>query len=139
MAMVRLLLALRYHVERVRDLSKVIALPHDVISSEDKKRYYGRSPYTIIRVELGEVYPSDSSQDNVYTRAAQTFTQWRLQGILQQEEQVLAAGSAQAILLLNATPLRRICAAAQADHRMPSKSTYLYPKLVTGLVMNPLW
>lgn len=45
----------------------------------------------------------------------------------------------QAALLLNSTPLRQVCEVAQADDRMPQKSTYIYPKLITGLVMNPLW
>jgi len=47
--------------------------------------------------------------------------------------------TAQAAILLNATPLRQVCDVARADERMPQKSTYLYPKLITGLVMNPLW
>jgi uncharacterized protein (DUF1015 family) len=45
----------------------------------------------------------------------------------------------QAALLLNATRVRQICDVALADDRMPQKSTYFYPKLITGLVMNPLW
>jgi uncharacterized protein (DUF1015 family) len=53
--------------------------------------------------------------------------------------QSLQAGNAQAIILLNGIPLRQVSAVAQADDRMPPKSTYLYPKLATGLVMNPLW
>lgn len=48
-------------------------------------------------------------------------------------------GEAQAALILNATRVRQICDVAIADDRMPQKSTYFYPKLVTGLVMNPLW
>ena len=28
---------------------------------------------------------------------------------------------------------------ARAGGRMPQKSTYFYPKLITGLVVNPLW
>ncbi len=48
-------------------------------------------------------------------------------------------GTAQAALLLNSTPLRQVRDVATADERMPQKSTYLYPKLITGLVMNPLW
>lgn len=49
------------------------------------------------------------------------------------------AGEAQAALLLNPTRVRQICEVAEADDRMPQKSTYFYPKLITGLVMNPLW
>ena len=49
------------------------------------------------------------------------------------------AGAAQAAIVLNATRVRQICDVAEADDRMPQKSTYFYPKLITGLVMNPLW
>ena len=48
-------------------------------------------------------------------------------------------GEAEASLILNATRVRQICDLAMADDRMPQKSTYFYPKLVTGFVMNPLW
>lgn len=57
----------------------------------------------------------------------------------QETWQALQSQTAQAILLLNAIPLQQVCDVAQADDRMPQKSTYLYPKLITGLVMNPLW
>jgi uncharacterized protein (DUF1015 family) len=57
----------------------------------------------------------------------------------QETWQALQSQAAQAIILLNGIPLRQVCDVAQADDRMPQKSTYLYPKLVTGLVMNPLW
>jgi uncharacterized protein (DUF1015 family) len=53
--------------------------------------------------------------------------------------QALPRGEAQAVLLLNPTPVRQVCAVARADERMPQKSTYLYPKLASGLVINPLW
>jgi uncharacterized protein (DUF1015 family) len=48
-------------------------------------------------------------------------------------------GKAQAALLLNGTRVRQICDIADADDQMPQKSTYFYPKLITGLVLNPLW
>ncbi|HYT33582.1 MAG TPA: DUF1015 domain-containing protein [Ktedonobacteraceae bacterium] len=57
-------------------------------------------------------------------------------------EQALTAvrsGDVQGALLLNATRVRQICDVAEADDRMPQKSTYYYPKLITGLVLNPLW
>jgi len=51
------------------------------------------------------------------------------------------AGSdgAQLAALLNATPPAAIRDVARAGDRMPQKSTYFYPKLITGLVINPLW
>ena len=57
----------------------------------------------------------------------------------EQALEVVRSGDAQAALLLNATRVRQICEVAQADDRMPQKSTYFYPKLMSGLVMNPLW
>lgn len=40
--------------------------------------------------------------------------------------------------LLNATKVSQILAVADARERMPAKSTYFYPKLATGLVLNAL-
>lgn len=40
--------------------------------------------------------------------------------------------------LLNPTPVEMVKLAAQAGEKMPQKSTFFYPKLVTGLVINPL-
>jgi uncharacterized protein (DUF1015 family) len=42
-------------------------------------------------------------------------------------------------LLLRATPPAALRDVALAGDRMPQKSTYFYPKLITGLVINPLW
>lgn len=57
----------------------------------------------------------------------------------QQALEAVQIGEAQVALLLNATRVRQVCEVAKADDRMPQKSTYFYPKLITGLVMNPLW
>jgi len=57
----------------------------------------------------------------------------------QQALHAVQTGEAQVALILNATRVRQICDVADADDRMPQKSTYFYPKLITGLVMNPLW
>lgn len=41
-------------------------------------------------------------------------------------------------LLLNATPMAHLRDVSEAGELMPQKSTYFYPKLVTGLTLNPL-
>lgn len=46
--------------------------------------------------------------------------------------------SANAAFLINATKVSQIKAVALAGDKMPQKSTYFYPKLKTGLVMNML-
>ncbi len=50
----------------------------------------------------------------------------------------VAKGEAQMALLLNPTKVREVKAVARAHEKMPQKSTYFYPKLLTGLVINPL-
>jgi len=48
-------------------------------------------------------------------------------------------GHAAAAFLVRATQLEQLAAvAASAGDVMPQKSTYFYPKLLTGLVFNPL-
>ena len=39
---------------------------------------------------------------------------------------------------MNATRKEQLMAVAEAGLRMPTKSTYFYPKVLTGLVLNPL-
>jgi hypothetical protein len=46
--------------------------------------------------------------------------------------------SASAALLLDPTPASEIVAVAADGDVMPQKSTYIYPKAITGLVINPL-
>ena len=45
---------------------------------------------------------------------------------------------ASAALLLEPTPASEIVAVAADGDVMPQKSTYIYPKALTGLVINPL-
>jgi hypothetical protein len=45
---------------------------------------------------------------------------------------------ASAALLLDPTPASEIVAVAADGDVMPQKSTYIYPKALTGLVINPL-
>ena len=53
-------------------------------------------------------------------------------------EQV-ASGEAAGAFLVNPPSIAEVESAAQAGATMPEKSTYFYPKLTTGLVMNPLF
>jgi uncharacterized protein (DUF1015 family) len=52
--------------------------------------------------------------------------------------QRVAAGHAAAAILVRSTPLDQMADVASAGDVMPQKSTYFYPKLLTGLVFNPL-
>jgi uncharacterized protein (DUF1015 family) len=48
------------------------------------------------------------------------------------------AGDAEAAFFMSPTPVDRVRDVAAAGVNMPPKSTYFFPKLLTGLVFNPL-
>jgi uncharacterized protein (DUF1015 family) len=47
-------------------------------------------------------------------------------------------GDTDAVFLLRPTPVEQVREVAAAGETMPPKSTYFYPKLLTGIVFNPL-
>ena len=64
------------------NLSRVVAPPYDIISPADQKRFYQQDPHNVVRLIAGEVHPSDTPQDNKYTRAAAFFREWLADGTL---------------------------------------------------------
>jgi uncharacterized protein (DUF1015 family) len=48
------------------------------------------------------------------------------------------AGEADAAFLMAPTPVERVRDVAATGENMPPKSTYFYPKVLTGMVFNPL-
>lgn len=48
------------------------------------------------------------------------------------------SGESNCCFLLNPTRVEEICSVAACGEKMPQKSTYFYPKLITGLVINDL-
>jgi uncharacterized protein (DUF1015 family) len=75
--------ALRYDPTRVRP-DQVVTQPYDKITPAMQDRYYAASPYNLVRIILGRREP-ELATDNVYSRAAGFFHDWRHQGILQQD------------------------------------------------------
>lgn len=51
----------------------------------------------------------------------------------------VSSGKFDAFFMLNPTKMSQVCSIAEAGLKMPHKSTYFYPKLLDGLVMNKLW
>ena len=78
--------ALRYDPQRVSPGS-VVTQPYDKITPESQERYYASSPYNLVRLILRKREPTDSDQENVYSRAATFFADWRRQGIFLQDPQ----------------------------------------------------
>lgn len=77
---------LRYDPGRVGDPSRVIAPPYDVISPQEQKALYHRSPYNVVRLEYGAAAPDDTPQDNRYTRAGTALVRWQAEGVLVRDD-----------------------------------------------------
>ena len=78
--------ALRYNPSMVR-VEEVVTQPYDKISPAMQQAYYQRSIYNLVRIILGlpELFDEPGSND-VYSRAARDFADWRHMGILAQEK-----------------------------------------------------
>ena len=85
MADVRPFRGLRYGPE-AGSLAHTIAPPYDVISPEQQRALYQRSPHNVVRIEYGEERPGDNDGDNRYTRAASDLARWRSDGVLVRDE-----------------------------------------------------
>jgi uncharacterized protein (DUF1015 family) len=51
----------------------------------------------------------------------------------------LDSGSYDVAFLMRPTPVAQVKAVAEAGENMPPKSTYFFPKVLTGLLFNPLY
>jgi len=60
-------------------LADVIAPPYDVISPDEQDQLYARSPYNVVRLELGR-------EPDRYAEARRCFQEWRQAGVLRQDE-----------------------------------------------------
>jgi uncharacterized protein (DUF1015 family) len=76
--------AFRYNPARV-SFDRVLTQPYDKISPAMQEKYYAADPHNLIAIEKGRVYPSDSLQDNVYTRAAAALENWIRDAIVIQD------------------------------------------------------
>jgi len=84
MALISPFKAWRYDPDRV-PVQLAVTQPYDKITPAMQERYYQASPYNLVRIILGKRLPSDGDAENVYTRAAASFQNWRQTGILRQD------------------------------------------------------
>ncbi len=67
--------AFRYNPKQA-PFDRVLTQPYDKISPAMQEKYYAADPHNLIAVEKGRAYPSDTPQNNVYTRAAAAIEDW---------------------------------------------------------------
>ena len=97
--------ALRYDTSRV-NMEDVVTQPYDKITPEMQERYYEASPYNLVRIILGKQFPTDTEEDNVYTRAAETLKSWRKQHILAEEAEPALYGYSQTYTVPHTSEVR---------------------------------
>ena len=78
--------AWRYAAERA-PIRQVVTQPYDKITPAMQETYYHASPYNLVRIILGKRLDGDTASENVYTRAAASFRDWRRAGVLRQDSQ----------------------------------------------------
>src|ERR1700691_1459667 len=76
--------AFRYDPRQVSP-AQVVTQPYDKITPTLQDRYYVASPYNLVQIILGRREESDNPANNVYSRAAAHFRDWRKQDILSQD------------------------------------------------------
>ncbi len=82
MATVEPFCGIRYNRDKIESLADVVTPPYDIISGMQQSGYYERSPFNIIRIELGRTSPGDNRNDNAHTRARRYLQEWRTRGVL---------------------------------------------------------
>lgn len=85
MAKIKAIQGFRYNPDKVGNLSPVVTPPYDVIDKEAQENFYAIHPFNFIRLEFGKKFSEDTQSNNVYTRAAATFAEWREEDIMRQE------------------------------------------------------
>jgi uncharacterized protein (DUF1015 family) len=75
-----------YNPRKIKDISKVVTAPYDVINSSQQEACYQEHPYNIIRLILGKQYSSDNGNHNQYTRAKSFLADWLKQEVLMRDD-----------------------------------------------------
>ena len=112
----------RLHLLKLRDASAVQALMPER-SAVWRSLDVNVLEYAVLREALGL---RDGNHEIAYTEDAEHAMR------------EVESGRWPLAFLLNPTRVEEILAVADAGERMPAKSTFFYPKLATGLVLNPL-
>lgn len=74
--------AVVYNDKRIKDISRVVAPPYDIITPDMQDGLYGIHENNVVRLILGKVRDNDTRTDNRYTRAASDFKSWLKKDIL---------------------------------------------------------
>ena len=105
-------------------------------------RRHGRDRQIAKCVRLPYAQPADPITRNAPTQQPR-HTRWRpeklsLAGTRHNRQPFGIEMSRQVAFILRPIPVDQVRAICESDENMPPKSTFFYPKVLTGLVFNPV-
>lgn len=74
-----------YNKKKVKDLSRVVAPPYDIIPPKMQEELYKRHPKNIVRLILGRIEKTDGASDNRYIRARLNLEDWLRSDVMLQD------------------------------------------------------
>ncbi len=75
-----------YNQVKAGDIADLVCPPYDIISHEEQQELYRKSPYNVVRLELGLESPADTAADNRYTRSAALLDEWSKSDIIRRND-----------------------------------------------------
>ncbi|MGI9557860.1 MAG: DUF1015 domain-containing protein, partial [Solirubrobacterales bacterium] len=103
----------------------------DDLLSERSAAYRGLDAVILENVVLKELH--GMSEDDIAAKRGLSYIS-NLEGAIGSVQD----GRADCAFVLRPTPVEQVREVAAAGETMPPKSTYFFPKLLTGIVFNPL-
>jgi uncharacterized protein (DUF1015 family) len=98
------------------------------IMQEPHSPVYQRLDISIFEHIIMEILLAPANKDNDLLYTPDSYTAWNM----------VKSGQGKLAFLLNTLPVTTIKSITDKNDRMPRKSTFFYPKLPTGLVLNRL-
>jgi uncharacterized protein (DUF1015 family) len=117
----------KFYVARLKNESDLGTLVPDDLPKEVKELDVVLLHHYIIRQLLGVSQEAQEKKLNIHY----------LQNIRESVDEV-ASGKAQVAFFVNPTKIEQVRAVAKSGNTMPQKSTFFYPKLISGLVLNKM-
>ena len=75
-----------YNKKKLKNLSKVMSPPYDIISPEEQEALYALNDFNYVRIILGKEFPGDSEYNNRYVRASAFLNGWLRHKVLLSDE-----------------------------------------------------
>ena len=69
-----------YNPKKIRDLTRVVTPPYDVISPEEQEKLYRKSPYNFVRLDF-------SQEPDPYIAVPELFANWQAEGIFERDQE----------------------------------------------------